>query len=828
MASEKCAGTPVAASIVAIFRGAANGKVQSSPTFYTIAGQRFTPIRWQTAISLPGAGRWKLQTWNTGSAGWDFPFTMNFSRVRNLERCFGARMKLFRMAGLAAGLIMVLVWAGCGDVYRPVAIPIAPAGGNPQAQRMALVVYAAVPACSTDAAGLVTCTCGGTTFVPAGTRFCASPGSTSQIDVSGDTDMADVAVGSLSPAAGSILPPGLQLDPQTGVISGTPTKPFISNLSVQVTDSSVPPKTATKALNITIPSSLTITTTSLAIGTPNVAYNATLQAAGGTQPYTWTYTGNLPIVDHTQNPPTVLTLAPNAVNPSAATINGTPTVPGTYNFTVQVTDSSKPAVTATQALSINISATPVVTTAALDDGAQNSNYNATLQAAGGVPPYTWSYTGSLPVVAPNTKPPTLLTFDPNAGTISGIPTVLGTSNFTVQVTDSKNNVATQALSITIDDGLVITTPVLDTGTSGVPYNATLQVLGGTGTNTYTWSIPTGTQNYAVLSAEGWVYVANNDDDNVFEFTSFTPGVTPAIIGLPPGSQPVAMVEASSASTVYVADMGANGITAISEVTNASATAMPLPVGKSPVAMAVNISGSKVYVANRDDNTVSVITTVDNVVNATTGSATGITVGTKPVSIVSNSLGSAIYVLNQGDGPGTPTIYVIDPFTDTVTGAVGNGPKQFPGFQSAVSPNFMIFDPHLARLYVSDPGAGQVIAFDASQSGPQVPVFMPPAIAIGGQPGAMAALPDGSQVYVADMGATSTCQVQVINTSSNTIAGSCLTLPLGAPTWLAISGDGSKLYVTETGGTSIISTSNNALVTTIAAPTNMTPVYVVSQ
>jgi len=450
-------------------------------------------------------------------------------------------MKLFRMAGLAAGLMMVLVWVGCGDTYRPVAIPIAPAGGNPQAQRMALVVYAAAPSCTANA-----CTCPGGIPV-ANSAVPSCPGMTSQIDVSGDLDMADVPVGELSPVSGSVL------------------------------------------------------------------------------------------------------------------------------------------------------------------------------------------------------------------------------------------------------------------NSGATYSGFAQA-------------------YALIGIDE-VFVANNDDDNVFEFPAFSPGVTPIIIGLPPASQAVAMAEVSSASTVYVADKDANGVTAISEVTNASATAMPLPVGKSPVAMAVNTSGSKVYVANRDDNTVSVITTVDNVLNATTGSA--IAVGTKPVSIVSNSLGSAIYVLDQGEGPGTPTIYVIDPFTDTVTGAVGNGPKQFPGFQSAVSPNFMIFDPHLARLYVSDPGAGQVIAFDASQSGPRVPVYMQ-TIAVGSQPGAMAALPDGSRVYVADMGATSTCQVQVINTSSNTIVGSCLTLPLGAPTWLAMSGDGSKLYVTETGGTSIISTSNNALVTTIPPPTNMTPVYVVSQ
>ena len=37
-----------------------------------------------------------------------------------------------RLSLLAAGLVMVMAWTGCGNVYRPVEIPLTPAGPNPQ------------------------------------------------------------------------------------------------------------------------------------------------------------------------------------------------------------------------------------------------------------------------------------------------------------------------------------------------------------------------------------------------------------------------------------------------------------------------------------------------------------------------------------------------------------------------------------------------------------------------------------------------------------------------------------------------------------------------
>jgi MYXO-CTERM domain-containing protein len=54
-------------------------------------------------------------------------------------------------------------------------------------------------------------------------------------------------------------------------------------------------------------------------------------------------------------------------------------------------------------------------------------YSATLAATGGMAPYTWSLTGTLPAG---------LTLDPKAGTVTGTPTAVGTSSVTVTATDS--------------------------------------------------------------------------------------------------------------------------------------------------------------------------------------------------------------------------------------------------------------------------------------------------------------------------------------------------------------------------------------------------------
>jgi len=97
----------------------------------------------------------------------------------------------------------------------------------------------------------------------------------------------------------------------------------------------------TASVTVTPAPALAVTTAALLDGVVGSAYSATLNATGGTTPYTWAVTaGSLP---------PGLTLAP-----STGAVSGAPTTAGGSSFTVQVTDSASH--TATASLGITVTA----------------------------------------------------------------------------------------------------------------------------------------------------------------------------------------------------------------------------------------------------------------------------------------------------------------------------------------------------------------------------------------------------------------------------------------------------------------------------------------
>jgi kumamolisin len=82
----------------------------------------------------------------------------------------------------------------------------------------------------------------------------------------------------------------------------------------------------------------------------------------------------------------------------------------------------------------------IVTTANLPPGTLEQSYSAGLQASGGTPPYSWSLiNGSLPDGL----------FISTSGLLSGTPSTVGSSSFTVQVNDSVGSLASEPLNITV-------------------------------------------------------------------------------------------------------------------------------------------------------------------------------------------------------------------------------------------------------------------------------------------------------------------------------------------------------------------------------------------
>ncbi len=243
-----------------------------------------------------------------------------------------------------------------------------------------------------------------------------------------------------SVASGS-LPSGLSLS-SSGLISGTPAGVGTSSFTVQVTDTESTPQRTTAPLIITIAAPpLAITTTALPSAIENTPYTASLTATGGVTPYVWSIASG--------------TLPPGLTLNVGGSVTGIPTTAGTVSFAVQVADAESTPQTATAELSITIASPPLtITTTLLPAAIETIAYTASLTAAGGVAPYVWSIAGG-------TLPPGLsLGTD---GSITGVPTTLGSDSFTVEVADAESTpqTATAQLTITVTSRLAVTTEHYD-------------------------------------------------------------------------------------------------------------------------------------------------------------------------------------------------------------------------------------------------------------------------------------------------------------------------------------------------------------------------------
>ena len=280
------------------------------------------------------------------------------------------------------------------------------------------------------------------------------------------------AVGGHTPYSWSVavgpLPPGVTLNAQTGALSGTPTQAGSFPFTAEVTDSQQ--VTATQAFTIPVNAlTLQITPPTIPTALANSPYSLSLSVAGGTPPYNWSLSaGGL--------------LSGFTIDPSTGAITGTPTVPGTYPFTITVIDANFGMATQTFQLTVGPATTLSISTASVPAGTVGAAYDFGLLASNSNPPLTWSATGALP---PGIQ---LLA---SSGILAGTPTTAGSYTFTAQVTDSTSAKAQATFTLVVSaPPLTIVTTSLPNGAIATAYSQTVQSSGGT--NPITWSVSAGT------------------------------------------------------------------------------------------------------------------------------------------------------------------------------------------------------------------------------------------------------------------------------------------------------------------------------------------------
>jgi hypothetical protein len=179
-----------------------------------------------------------------------------------------------------------------------------------------------------------------------------------------------------------------------------------------------------------------IVTTTLQGGTVGIPSSEPIVVSGGVPPYTFAVTSG--------------TIVPGwSLNTSSGLITKNPTTPGTYAFTVTVTDSTPGTpLTDPQAYSgIVILAAPTIpdvsiVPAALPIGSVAATYSFTFTATGGTPPYQW-------LLVNQDDLPAGMTFDGDTGTLGGAPLAAGQTVLEFRVTDLNGQTATTTLPLNI-------------------------------------------------------------------------------------------------------------------------------------------------------------------------------------------------------------------------------------------------------------------------------------------------------------------------------------------------------------------------------------------
>lgn len=260
-----------------------------------------------------------------------------------------------------------------------------------------------------------------------------------------------------------VLPKGIRLDVERGVLSGTAVESSTFTFRVRVSDASGRSARAEMSLFVSY-DPLDIVTKEIPNGWIKRSYQAALEVSGGTPPYSWQIvSGGLP-------QGLVLTQSGDI-----ALLSGTPEEARETSFEVSVRDKANEE--ARRAFVIVVEgAVPKIRTESLKEAEQFLSYQMVLEVEGGTAPLEWS--GTLPK---------FFYLDPRAGIISGTPESAGEFPVTLRVKDSISGEDKKSYVLKVTPKpLGFDTMELPIAHLGKKYQTSIKVSGGV--PPYAWSI----------------------------------------------------------------------------------------------------------------------------------------------------------------------------------------------------------------------------------------------------------------------------------------------------------------------------------------------------
>jgi hypothetical protein len=266
------------------------------------------------------------------------------------------------------------------------------------------------------------------------------------------------------------IPPGLFLDPASGIIAGRPTVPGVYDFTIEAVHDALPRRTGRRLYSITVLERLRVEFTP-PTARSGAFYTYTPQIQGGVPPYGVNVVGLPAGLDYDRN---------------TGRIFGTPLNPAlALRFDLTVRDSGPVQQTASDTAIVGIQPPGVEITTGpnLPVAPAGAGYLAALQARDGTPPYAWIVEqGVLPVGLRLNRLTGFIFGEPNSA-------LAQTRTVTISVTDVGIPASQDTAEFKIVVPVRVLTVTLPVAPIGQPYSQTLQAANGL--PPYQWSVTAG-------------------------------------------------------------------------------------------------------------------------------------------------------------------------------------------------------------------------------------------------------------------------------------------------------------------------------------------------